>query len=207
MPASGRPANAAEIEEVVDVARAARHRACTATARASGTRPSHSACRRRRWSSGCDTVMFCLSKGLGAPVGSVLCGSRGAISEVARADRARLGGQMRQAGVIAAAGVVALETMVERLADDHARARRLAEVRRRRVPRQRRPGGRSHTNIVCARGGRVPARPARRARERRGARGHRRPRHRPLRHPQGRRRRRRSTTVAVLDDRPGSASR
>ena len=88
---------------------------------------------------GCDTVMFCLSKGLGAPVGSVLCGERVAHRRGARAPRpARR--RMRQAGVIAAAGIVALETMVERLADDHARARRLADALAERVPRQRRSG-------------------------------------------------------------------
>lgn len=73
-----------------------------------------------------DSVTFCVSKGLGAPVGSVVCGSRGFISR-ARRVRKMVGGGMRQAGVIAAAGVVALETMVDRLAEDHANARRLAE--------------------------------------------------------------------------------
>ena len=73
-----------------------------------------------------DSVTFCLSKGLCAPVGSVLCGSRAFIDR-ARHIRKHLGGGMRQAGVIAAAGIVALETMVERLAADHARARNLAE--------------------------------------------------------------------------------
>src|SRR6185369_16459928 len=72
-----------------------------------------------------DTVMFCLSKGLSAPVGSLLCGPADVIAE-ARAFRSRWGGGMRQAGVIAAAGIVALETMVERLNDDHGRARHLA---------------------------------------------------------------------------------
>ncbi|MFP5316988.1 MAG: threonine aldolase family protein [Acidimicrobiia bacterium] len=71
------------------------------------------------------TVMCCLSKGLCAPVGSMLAGPA-EILERARLERARLGGQMRQAGVIAAAGLVALRTMVERLAEDHERARRLA---------------------------------------------------------------------------------
>ncbi len=73
-----------------------------------------------------DSVTFCLSKGLCAPVGSVLCGSK---EFIARAHRMRklLGGGMRQAGVLAAAGIVALETMIDRLAEDHARARRLAE--------------------------------------------------------------------------------
>ena len=73
------------------------------------------------------TVMCCLSKGLAAPVGSLLAGSTELIA-AARVERKRLGGAMRQAGIIAAAGVVALETMVERLADDHARARVLAEA-------------------------------------------------------------------------------
>ncbi|MFP4394909.1 MAG: low-specificity L-threonine aldolase [Anaerolineales bacterium] len=73
-----------------------------------------------------DSVTFCLSKGLSAPVGSVLCGSEAFIREARRARKV-LGGGMRQAGVIAAAGVVALEQMVERLPEDHRRARRLAE--------------------------------------------------------------------------------
>jgi threonine aldolase len=73
-----------------------------------------------------DSVMFCLSKSLCAPVGSVLCGSQDFIAE-ARRYRKMVGGGMRQAGVIAAAGLVALETMVERLEDDHAAARRLAD--------------------------------------------------------------------------------
>ena len=73
------------------------------------------------------TVMCCLSKGLCAPVGSLLAGPSALIAE-ARGERQRLGGGMRQAGVIAAAGLVALEHMVDRLADDHARARRLAEA-------------------------------------------------------------------------------
>jgi len=73
-----------------------------------------------------DSVTFCLSKGLGCPVGSVLCGSREFIAE-ARRYRKMLGGGMRQAGVIAAAGVYALEKMVDRLAEDHANARLAAE--------------------------------------------------------------------------------
>jgi threonine aldolase len=73
-----------------------------------------------------DTVTFCLSKGLSAPVGSVLCGPEAVIRR-ARQARKLLGGTMRQAGVLAAAGIVALDTMVTRLADDHRRARRLAE--------------------------------------------------------------------------------
>lgn len=73
-----------------------------------------------------DSVTFCLSKGLSAPVGSVICGSRAFIAE-ARRMRKVVGGGMRQAGVLAAAGIVALEQIVPRLAEDHARARRLAE--------------------------------------------------------------------------------
>jgi threonine aldolase len=73
-----------------------------------------------------DSVMICLSKGLCAPVGSVLCGDKEFIRR-ARRLRKQLGGGMRQAGVIAAAGLVALEKMIDRLADDHHRARSLAE--------------------------------------------------------------------------------
>ncbi len=73
-----------------------------------------------------DSVTFCLSKGLCAPVGSVLCGSQVFINR-ARHIRKHLGGGMRQAGIIAAAGIVALETMTKRLVEDHARARTLAE--------------------------------------------------------------------------------
>ena len=69
-----------------------------------------------------DTVQFCLSKGLGAPVGSILAGPKPLISE-ARRMRKMLGGGMRQAGVIAAAGLVALRTGIDRLAEDHANAR------------------------------------------------------------------------------------
>ncbi len=73
-----------------------------------------------------DSVMFCLSKGLSAPVGSMLAGSSEFI-ERARRMRKMLGGGMRQAGVVAAAGLCALDEMVDRLAEDHANARRLAE--------------------------------------------------------------------------------
>jgi threonine aldolase len=72
-----------------------------------------------------DSVTFCLSKGLCAPVGSVICGSREFIHKAHRI-RKQLGGGMRQAGVLAAAGIVALETIVPRMADDHQRARQLA---------------------------------------------------------------------------------
>ena len=74
---------------------------------------------------GADSVTFCLSKGLSCPVGSVVCGS-GEFIEETRRWRKMVGGGMRQAGVIAAAGIVALDTMVERLTDDHANARRLS---------------------------------------------------------------------------------
>lgn len=73
-----------------------------------------------------DSVQFCLSKGLAAPVGSMIAGSREFI-DGAKASRKVLGGAMRQAGVIAAAGLVALREMVDRLAEDHRRARQLAE--------------------------------------------------------------------------------
>jgi threonine aldolase len=73
-----------------------------------------------------DSVTFCLSKGLSAPVGSLLCGD---MDFVYRAQRVRqmLGGGLRQAGIVAAAGIVALEQMVDRMAEDHVRSRRLAE--------------------------------------------------------------------------------
>lgn len=74
-----------------------------------------------------DSVMFCLSKGLGAPVGSILAGSAEFISR-ARKWRKMLGGGMRQAGVIAAAGVVALESMTERLVDDHTLAWKIGQA-------------------------------------------------------------------------------
>jgi threonine aldolase len=73
-----------------------------------------------------DSVSFCLSKGLSAPVGSLLCGKAGFIDE-ARRMRKILGGGMRQAGIIAAAGLMALEQQVDRLAEDHENAKRLAE--------------------------------------------------------------------------------
>ncbi len=95
-----------------------------------------------------DSVMFCLSKGLGAPVGSILAGSREFIAE-ARKWRKMLGGGMRQAGVLAAAGLVALHEMVGRLADDHALAqwigRELADIPQVKVNRER-----LQTNIILA---------------------------------------------------------
>ena len=76
---------------------------------------------------GATAMMSCLSKGLCAPVGSLFAGSADVVDR-ARVERHRLGGSMRQAGVVAAAGLVALRSMVERLADDHRRARLLAET-------------------------------------------------------------------------------
>jgi threonine aldolase len=73
-----------------------------------------------------DSVCFCVSKGLSAPVGSILCGAA-AFIERSRAYRRMVGGNMRQAGPLAAAGIVALETMVNRLGEDHQIAKRLAE--------------------------------------------------------------------------------
>ena len=73
-----------------------------------------------------DSITFCLSKGLCAPIGSVLCGDTQFIRR-ARRIRKILGGGMRQAGIIAAAGIIALDSMIERLEEDHLRACRLAE--------------------------------------------------------------------------------
>jgi len=74
-----------------------------------------------------DTVTFCLSKGLGAPVGALLCGERAFVDE-ARRVRKMLGGGMRQAGILAAAGIYALENNVDKLAEDHVKAKMIAEV-------------------------------------------------------------------------------
>jgi threonine aldolase len=93
-----------------------------------------------------DTVMFCLSKGLCAPVGSMLVGSEDAIAR-GRLYRKRLGGAMRQAGVLAAAGLIALEEMPDRLGEDHLNARFLAgELAK--IPGVRIDPGRVQTNIV-----------------------------------------------------------
>jgi threonine aldolase len=96
------------------------------------------------------TVMCCLSKGLGAPVGSVLAGS-GELMDQARIERKRLGGAMRQAGIVAAAGIVALDTMVERLADDHARASRIAVAVAERFPDAGLDPAGTLTNVVVFR--------------------------------------------------------
>lgn len=93
------------------------------------------------------TVMCCLSKGLCAPVGSLMAGPADVIA-AARAHRQRLGGGMRQVGVLAAAGLVALETMVERLAEDHQRAAVLAQVVADRWPASDGGDGRAGTDAV-----------------------------------------------------------
>jgi threonine aldolase len=92
------------------------------------------------------TVMSCLSKGLAAPVGSLLAGPADVIAQ-ARVERQRMGGGMRQAGILAAAGLVALTDMVDRLADDHTRARKLAEAVAERWPGTLAPES-VQTNIV-----------------------------------------------------------
>ncbi len=153
MALSGAPIDAAEMSTLCDIARTGNLRVHVDGARiwnaavALGTPPAEIV-------AAVDTVMFCLSKGLGAPVGSLLCGPADVIAQ-AQAYRSRWGGGMRQAGVIAAAGVVALETMVERLADDHARARRLADAMASRWPGSVDPAH-VRTNIVCADAGALP---------------------------------------------------
>ena len=147
MAASGAPLAAAELATLCAIAHEGGLRVHVDGARiwnaavALGTAP-------RELVAPADTVMFCLSKGLSAPVGSLLCGPAGVIAR-ARAQRSRWGGGMRQAGVIAGAGIVALETMVERLGDDHARARRLADALAERWPGSVDPEV-VRTNIVCA---------------------------------------------------------
>jgi threonine aldolase len=101
------------------------------------------------WASYADSVSVCLSKGLGAPVGSVVAGSREFL-ERALPVRKRLGGWMRQAGILAAAGLYALEHNVERLAKDHALARKVAGVLHGRLGIEC-PPEEIETNIVFAR--------------------------------------------------------
>ena len=114
-----------EIAAVADVAHAAGVRVHLDGARLFNAaialgRPARDFCR------AVDSVTFCLSKGLGAPVGSIVCGSAELVTR-ARRVRKMLGGGMRQAGIVAAAGLVALDRMIDRLADDHVHARTLAE--------------------------------------------------------------------------------
>lgn len=152
-PRSGRPADVTE--SVAVTALAARHdvpvhvdgaRIFNAAV-ALGTRP-------RALVTGSTTAMFCVSKGLGAPIGSLLCGSAAVIA-AAREDRQRLGGNLRQAGIVAAAGIVALETGVDRLVEDHERAQRLATALAELFPGSLDPAD-VRTNIVCAEAGALP---------------------------------------------------
>jgi threonine aldolase len=94
------------------------------------------------------TVMTCMSKGLCAPVGSLLAGSASDM-ELARIERKRLGGAMRQAGILAAAGLVALDTMIDRLADDHVRAKQLAVMFAQAFPESNYDPVTCQTNIVA----------------------------------------------------------
>lgn len=104
---------------------------------------------------GFDSVTFCVSKGLGAPIGSILCGSTSFI-ECARDYRKYLGGTMRQVGIVAAAGLFALDRNVDRLAEDHANARWLAgELAR--IPSLRVTPERIETNIIFVEHADIPA--------------------------------------------------
>ncbi|MFO7589613.1 MAG: GntG family PLP-dependent aldolase [Acidimicrobiia bacterium] len=153
MPASGRPWPLDHLDAVITSARTHGLAVHVDGARiwnasvATGTAPD-------RLVRDADTAMFCLSKGLAAPVGSLLCGPADVI-DAAREDRSRLGGGMRQGGVLAAAGIVALETMVERLADDHERARRLATLLAERFDGCIDPQS-VETNLVCVPLDRLP---------------------------------------------------
>ena len=115
-----------ELDEVVDGGARARASRCTSTARASSTRRRLRTSRPAEIAARFDTVTLCLSKGLGCPLGALLAGSRELIERAWR-EKHLFGGAMRQAGIVAAAGVYALDHHVERLAEDNARARRLAE--------------------------------------------------------------------------------
>ena len=140
-----------------------------------------------RYASAATTVMCCLSKGLGAPVGSLLAGPREVI-ERARGERKRLGGSMRQAGVLAAPGLIALRENVDRLAEDHERAHVIAEAVASRWPGAIDPDA-VRTNLVVFRPPDADAFLAPPPGER-GVRRHARPRRRPARHaPRPRRRR------------------
>ena len=103
---------------------------------------------------GADSVMVTLSKGLAAPAGSLLAGKREFIQEAVRA-RKRLGGGMRQVGILAAAGIIALDFMIDRLAEDHAHARLLAE-RLAEIPGFEIDPAAVQTNIVIFRSARIP---------------------------------------------------
>jgi threonine aldolase len=146
MPAQGRPTPVEEMRAVSAPARGA-----GIPVHLDGARVWNAAvalrCRPSELAGVADTTMACLSKGLGAPVGSLLCGPAPVIA-AAREERAVFGGNLRQGGVVAAAGLVALETGIERLGEDHARALRLATVLTELFPGSVDPDD-VHTNIVC----------------------------------------------------------
>jgi threonine aldolase len=146
MPADGAPWPLARLEEVAAVARAA-----GLPVHLDGARLFNAEVATGVTAAACaapvTTVMCCLSKGLCAPVGSLLAGPADLVAE-ARGERQRLGGGMRQAGILAAAGLIALERMVERLADDHDRARRLAAAVAERWPEGGCDPARVRTNVV-----------------------------------------------------------
>ncbi len=154
MPASGRPAPASE---VADVAWAAAAHALPL--HCDGARLFNAAVALNTTvhalAAPADTVMFCVSKGLAAPIGSLL-GGRTSVIDEARAQRARLGGGWRQAGMLAAGAIVAIEEMSKRLAEDHERAHRLAMALADRFPGALDPDV-VRTNIVCARADRLPS--------------------------------------------------
>ena len=145
MPSGGTPLDVADIE---------------AMARAIGDRPLHldgarlfnavvaTGTSAAQYASPATTVMTCLSKGLCAPAGSLLAGPADLMAR-ARIERKRLGGAMRQAGFLAAAGLVALDQMVDRLAEDHARARSLAELFATTFPEADYDPSTCRTNIVA----------------------------------------------------------
>jgi threonine aldolase len=149
MPADGAPWPLADLQRVAAVASAAH-----ISVHMDGARLWHAEVATgislAEYADGVTTVMCCLSKGLCAPVGSLLTGPEDVMGR-AREERARLGGGMRQAGVIAAAGLVALNTMVGRLADDHRRARRLAVAVAERWPDAGCDPDAARTNIVTFR--------------------------------------------------------
>ena len=101
-----------------------------------------------RFAQSATTVMCCLSKGLCAPIGSLLAGPVDVMAR-ARVERKRLGGAMRQSGIVAAAGLVALRTMVDRLAEDHVRARVLADAVAAAFPESGYDATTCRTNIVA----------------------------------------------------------
>lgn len=146
MPAGGVPWSLARLDEV-----AAACRAASLALHMDGARLWHAevatGVSMSDYARSATTVMCCLSKGLCAPVGSLLAGP-GDVMAAARLERSRMGGGMRQAGIIAAAGLVAMASMVERLAEDHARARRLAEAVAERWPDSGCDPATVQTNIV-----------------------------------------------------------